>query len=194
MQGTGSRIRVVALTAVLGLSACTRSEEPDSPPVEALADETDPGPIGAVSPAHSFPALTDAERAELIRVLDLRPASDGSGLVDGTCERPAAFTPHLLDLSGDGVEEILVEFGNTCTSGGAGGSLAIFTGRGSGSLQPVLMLPGLLGEVLESRTGGWSDLQIGGPGFCFPVWTWSGTEYRHDRNEPQAPGGCDHVG
>ena len=31
---------------------------------------------------------------------------------------------------------------------------------------------------LDARgTGGWPDISVGGPGFCFPVERWDGKEY-----------------
>ena len=32
-------------------------------------------------------------------------------------------------------------------------------------------------------TAGWPDLEIGGPGFCFPVARWDGKEYKFNRWE-----------
>ena len=31
--------------------------------------------------------------------------------------------------------------------------------------------------------GGWPDIQLGGPGFCFPVYRWNGRAYALDRFE-----------
>jgi hypothetical protein len=31
--------------------------------------------------------------------------------------------------------------------------------------------------------GGWPDIQLGGPGFCFPIWRWSGKGYALNRFE-----------
>ena len=31
--------------------------------------------------------------------------------------------------------------------------------------------------------GGWPDIQMGGPGFCFPVWRWNGSAYALNRFE-----------
>jgi hypothetical protein len=31
--------------------------------------------------------------------------------------------------------------------------------------------------------GGWPDIEMGGPGFCFPVWRWNGKAYALNRFE-----------
>lgn len=138
-------------------------------------------------------APTPTELDEIVRFLDLAPAPDGEGWVDGACGMPATFEVQSADLNGDGTPELMVAFGNTCTSGGSGISAAVFVRNAGGGLRNVLLLPGIA-SVREQRTLGWADLEIGGPGFCVGVWGWNGTEYDHLRNEPLAPGGCNGVG
>ena len=36
---------------------------------------------------------------------------------------------------------------------------------------------GVLTFLDASGTGGWPDISVGGPGFCFPVERWDGKEY-----------------
>jgi hypothetical protein len=39
-------------------------------------------------------------------------------------------------------------------------------------------------EFLKVKgVGGWPDLSLGGPGFCFPVLRWNGKAYVHHRFE-----------
>jgi len=39
-------------------------------------------------------------------------------------------------------------------------------------------------DFLASKgAGGWPDIQLGGPGFCFPVWRWNGRDYALNRFE-----------
>jgi len=143
------------------------------------------GYASAGSDAGSDP---DAALRVVWEVLGLVAAVDGQ-IVDPYC---GAVTPeiHWMDLDGDGVDEVVVDYGNSCTSGGAGRSVAVF--RRGVDLVPrtVLHLPGLLVEVRPTTGSAFPELVIGGPGFCFGVWAWNGERYDHARNEPQAPGGC----
>jgi len=41
-----------------------------------------------------------------------------------------------------------------------------------------------IAEFLKTRgVGGWPDILVGGPGFCFPVERWNGKEYTLHRFE-----------
>ena len=40
---------------------------------------------------------------------------------------------------------------------------------------------GIPGFLPERSVGGWPDIEVGGPGFCFPVIRWNGEEYRFHR-------------
>ncbi len=77
---------------------------------------------------------------------------------------------------------------------GAESSVILFIRNAVGRYTAHLGFPGRGAVPLESRSHGYPDLLIGGPGFCFAVWRWDGTTYVHLRNDPQAPGGCDHIG
>ncbi|MEZ4416111.1 MAG: hypothetical protein R3E10_10150 [Gemmatimonadota bacterium] len=140
------------------------------------------------------PALSQEDRLGILRTLAVTTNAAGSALVDATCGQPLDHQVRTEDLNGDGAPEIVVDFGNTCVSGMAGTSVLVFVRDASGVLRPNLGLPGLIAEVLPTRSHGFADLLIGGPGFCFGVWRWDGATYAHDHNEPQAPGGCDGVG
>ncbi|MPS69534.1 MAG: hypothetical protein E2586_13675 [Novosphingobium sp.] len=83
----------------------------------------------------------------------------------------------LRDLNGDGRPEALVVADGTECFGAAGTGFQL--------LRPV---PGGW-KIMTDQTGvatflttrgadGYPDLEIGGPGFCFPVTRWIGTEYR----------------
>lgn len=133
--------------------------------------------------------LTEDEQLQIFSELGLAVAPDGAGFVDTVCRQPAGADVQFPDLNGDGVAEVLVVFGNTCTSGAAGASVQLFI-KQDGAYVGQLGFPGISADPLETRNMGYPDLVIGGPGFCFPVWRWNGTMYDYDRNEPQAEGGC----
>jgi hypothetical protein len=136
-------------------------------------------------------ALDQAQRVAIFRQLGLRVSDDGTGLVDDTCGQPATAEVQIRDLNGDKVDEVLITYGNSCLSGMAGSSVAVFIRDKADRYQSQLGFPGVLAEVRPAKGGGYPDLLIGGPGFCFPVWRWNGAAYAHAGDEPQQPGGCD---
>ena len=153
------------------------------------------GPAAADGPAVLFAKgkgkLTDAEQRQIVASLDLKLASDGKSFVDTVCGERADTTVEFRDMNGDGQDEVLVIFGNTCLSGMAGASVSLFIKDASGKYQQNLGFPGITADPKPEKSKGYPDLVIGGPGFCFPVYRWNGKAYEHLRNEPQEPGGCD---
>lgn len=135
--------------------------------------------------------VTPADQRAIFAVLDLKVAPDGKGFLDTLCEQPADATVELRDMNGDGKEEVLVVYGNTCTSGMAGASVILFIKNAAGKYEANLGFPGVTADPKPEKSQGYPDLLIGGPGFCFPVWRWDGKAYDFSRNEPQEPGGCD---
>jgi len=150
----------------------------------------DAGPPGV---ALLFPdgadAIDAAARTSIFSQLGLAVDSAGTGLLDTVCGQPATAAADVLDLNADGTPEVRVVFGNTCTSGIAGSSVALFIER-DGAYVMNLGFPAASADPMETSNEGWPDLLIGGPGFCWPVWRWNGTEYAYHRDEPQEPGGC----
>jgi hypothetical protein len=114
---------------------------------------------------------------------------DGRSFADPNCGNVDPETT-LVDLNGDGVFEVFIQWGNSCTSGGAGRSLSLFVSDTSGTYRPQLGFPALGWSVLRSEHREWPDLRFGGPGFCHPVWRWQQGEYAFQCNLPEEPGGC----
>jgi hypothetical protein len=116
-------------------------------------------------------------------------SNDGTSLVDPNCGdiEPNA---EVVDLNGDGSYEVFIEWGNSCLSGSTGRSLTLFVKDSSGSYRHQLGFPAFGYQPLERGADGFPDLQFGGPGFCFAVWEWTGTDYEFKCNQPQQAGGC----
>ncbi len=177
--------RVLAACAACLLAACS---QPAGPPAEP---PDPPGP--ALLFAGNNGDLSAAERGQVFGGIGLVVAPDGKSLVDGICGQPASASVEFRDMNADGKQEILVTFGNSCTSGHAGSTVVLFVRNREGNLQANLGFPAASADPLPDRNEGYPDLLIGGPGFCFGVWRWNGTTYDYLRNEPQMPGGCDHL-
>ena len=160
------------------LAACAESADPPGPALLFAAGRGD---------------LSAEERLQVFNRLGLDVTPDGKGLTDRACGQPAGASIEFRDMNSDGRQEVLVIFGNDCTSGMAASSALLLIRDAGGTLQPNLGFPAASADPLPESNQGYPDLLIGGPGFCFPVWRWNGKEYIGLRNDPQMPGGCDHV-
>jgi hypothetical protein len=160
------------------LAACAKPVDP-------------PGP--ALLFAEGRGDLSAEERLQVFNLLGLSVAPGGKGFIDQACGQPAGAIVEYRDMNADGRQEVLVIFGNDCTSGMAGSSALLLIRDAGGKLQPNLGFPAASADPLPEKNLGYPDLLIGGPGFCFPVWRWNGKEYIGLRSDPQMPGGCDHL-
>jgi hypothetical protein len=146
----------------------------------------------AIAFGDSGKALPAADQQAIASQLPLKAASQG--LVDTVCEEPAGSQASLRDLNGDGTPEVFLLYGNSCLSGFAGSTLALYVKDASGKYQMNLGFAAGGYDVLETKNAGYPDLKIGGPGFCSGVWRWNGKAYDFLRNQEEEPGGCDEVG
>jgi hypothetical protein len=137
-------------------------------------------------------SVTEVKELETL-FAELFPRSgDGARFEDPNCGdvEPAA---ELVDLDADGANEVFVQWGNACTSGMTGRSLSLFVKDDAERWRAELGFPAFGYRVLASRSGGYPDLELGGPGFCFEVWTRAAEGYEFKCNLPQEEGGCDGV-
>lgn len=139
-------------------------------------------------------AVSEADQRAIYEQFGYTVSADGAGLDVVDCGTIYVNAVEALDLNGDGVDEVFVDGGNTCTSGHAGSSVVLFIKDAEGRYAPHLGFPAFGWDVLETSNLGFPDLALGGPGFCRPVWRWDGATYQHERNEPTEPGGCDGIG
>jgi len=97
-----------------------------------------------------------------------------SGYVPGSIDM-------VKDLNGDGRLEAIISEGSTFCYGATEAGYAIVSKQANGTWRLVTKGSGVVTPLSTRGTGGWPDLEIGGPGFCFPVLRWSGTEYKLHR-------------
>jgi hypothetical protein len=89
----------------------------------------------------------------------------------------------VRDLNGDGRPEAVVTEGGTFCYGSAEAGFQLLSKQANGSWR-VMTGGGGIPEFLKTRgVGGWPDISVGGPGFCFPVDRWNGKEYALHRFE-----------
>lgn len=186
--GSPAARRLLVLAAFLGIVACNGEDRPQAVSEETL---TEPARAEALLFSDGTGGLSEADRSSIATALGWSVSDDRRTLVDETCGLPLRHEVSFPDLNGDGQSEVVVDFGNACTSGMAGTSVVLFVRDDLGRYRPSLSVPGLIAEIRPPGKLGFAGLLIGGPGFCFGVWRWTGERYEHVRNEPQAPGGCD---
>lgn len=92
------------------------------------------------------------------------------------CDQPVQPDTDAVDLNGDGQPEIFVQVGGSCY-GAAGAQLTLLIKNNLGYWQSNFGFPAGGYKLLGAKNKGYPDIEIGGSGFCFPVWRWDGNHY-----------------
>ena|SRR6187551_251220 len=110
--------------------------------------------------------------------------------VDGqwrACEDPgtASYSPgaieQVADLNGDGHPEAIISESSGFCYGMQGAGYALVSKQSDGAWKLITSGSGIPNPLQTKGAGGWPDLEIGGPGFCFAVERWNGSEYQLHR-------------
>ena len=94
----------------------------------------------------------------------------------GTPSYEAGKIDHYGDLNGDGRPDAIVTEGGTYCYGNTGTGFTLLTRVAAGQWIKLYQSQGVA-TILKSRANGWPEIQVGGPGFCFPVLRWTGKTY-----------------
>ncbi len=89
----------------------------------------------------------------------------------------------VRDINGDGLPEVVITEGGTECHGMTGQGYSLVSKQSNGNWKVVSGGTGIPTFLPGKGVGGWPDLEIGGPGFCFPVHRWNGQNYTFHRNE-----------
>ena len=118
----------------------------------------------------------------------------GFTAVDGKLTYPGCGdmqpSVELVDLNDDGSYEVFISYGNACYSGMTGRHLILFVKDESGRYRSHLGFPAYSYHPIARGPREYPDLELTGPGFCFPLWSWGPSGYAFACNRPQAPDGC----
>lgn len=87
----------------------------------------------------------------------------------------------VRDVNGDGQPEAVVTEGSTNCYGNTAAAYSLVSKQADGSWKLITEGTGMLQFLPTKGTGGWPDIEIGGPGFCFPVERWNGRKYALQR-------------
>lgn len=142
---------------------------------------------GASSPAVAASAQSPAARdAAIFRAAGFKQTRRGweSGCDDasaGASYGPGAIE-QVKDLNGDGrPDAVVIESGSYCY-GNTGQAFWLVSQQANGTWKLIYNETGIAEFLKTKGVGGWPDISIGGPGFCFPVVRWNGTAYAFNRN------------
>lgn len=102
------------------------------------------------------------------------------------CDDPSpSYTPGAIDdvrdLNGDGLPEAIISEGSTSCYGNTEAGYSLVSKQADGSWKLMAKGAGMITVLGTKGTGNWPDLEIGGPGFCFPVERWNGRQYVQHR-------------
>lgn len=113
----------------------------------------------------------------------------GKRWVTEGCDDPSSpsYSPGQVvdfkDLNGDGRPEAVLGEGGTFCYGNSGGGFWLLSQQAGGSWKLMVQSQGMPEFMGTKGKDGFPDIQIGGPGFCFPVLRWNGKEYKTQRWE-----------
>ncbi|MFT4075567.1 MAG: hypothetical protein QM647_08535 [Asticcacaulis sp.] len=95
------------------------------------------------------------------------------------------------DINGDGIADVVITDSGTFCYGMTGQGFSLLS-KASGKWQLIYTsegIPTFLPTKVKTP-GGWPDVMIGGPGFCFPVMRWNGKTYVQNRKQADSGGSC----
>lgn len=139
----------------------------------------------AAAPVLAQAALSTADRAAAFEAAGFKL----EGGQWSACGDPGSesYTPGEIetvrDLNGDGRPEAVIVEGSAACFGNAGTGYTIVSKQRDGKWKLITGSPGIPTFLATKGTGGWPDIEIGGPGFCFPVERWDGKEYVFNRHQ-----------
>lgn len=134
--------------------------------------------------AASVPA---AEQAAIFRAAGF--AKRGTAWKSANCDgaESESYSPGSIetyrDLNGDGRPEAVVIEGGAICYGMTGQHFWLLSKQANGSWKLMTEETAMPDFLATKGAGGWPDIQLGGPGFCFPVWRWNGRAYAPNRFE-----------
>jgi len=104
------------------------------------------------------------------------------------CDDPTAtYQPGAIqevrDINGDGLPEAVITEGGTFCYGNTGAGYNLVSMQADGHWKLITNGTGILIFLTTKGMDDWPDIQIGGPGFCFPVERWDGRAYVLNRYE-----------
>ena len=109
----------------------------------------------------------------------------GTKWKSGNCEglESESYSPGTIDdyrdINGDGRPDAVVTEGGAICYGMTGTHFWLLSKQASGAWKVMHHDTAMPDFLTTKGVGGWPDIQLGGPGFCFSVVRWNGEAYAH---------------
>lgn len=132
------------------------------------------GASGAFAIGASSSSISAADTRIIYKAVGL---TERAGKLFNVCDEIVQPELEVVDLNSDGQPEVFVTVPGSCQGGLAGAELSLLIKNSKGHWKLNLGFPAGGYKVLTTRNMGFPDIEIGGPGFCFPVWHWNGSQY-----------------
>lgn len=141
----------------------------------------------AAKAAVPAPAAAGGRDAAIFRAAGLKQTRRGW---ESGCDDPSAGAPYdagaieqVKDVNGDGRPEAIFTEGGSYCYGNTGTAFWLVSQQADGSWKLLYNEIGIAEFLAAKGAGGWPDVSVGGPGFCFPVVRWNGKAYVLNRWE-----------
>lgn len=131
--------------------------------------------VGAVMPVAAAPATDKAAAAAAVQSATNGTMKLGKGTrKDPDCGQ-VEYETEATDLNGDGQLEVLTKEYGSCF-GRAGVQMNLYIKAKTGQWKAQFGFPGEP-KILKAKSHGFPDIEVLGPGQCFPVWRYNGQQY-----------------
>ncbi|WEK47382.1 MAG: hypothetical protein P0Y56_03595 [Candidatus Andeanibacterium colombiense] len=145
--------------------------------------------LAAAAPGHAVDPPADSgfeiDDAAAFKAAGFKLIGDGwqsCGETDDPSYVPGQID-QIADLDGDGAPEAVISESSSACYGATGSSYAIVSSDKAGKWRLIDSGVGIPIFLATRGAGNWPDLEVGGPGLCFPVLRWNGTAYAPNRFE-----------
>lgn len=169
----------------IGMSKADANAKPETRPQTAAARPPVAKPVLIAAAAVAAPA--PADKLALFKAAGF--VQQHGQWRSANCDDPgtAAYSPGTIesfaDVNGDGNPEAVVTESSSYCYGNTGTAFWLVSKQADGKWALMAQDTGVLRFLKTKGSGGWPDIEIGGPGFCFPIMRWNGKSYVADRNE-----------
>lgn len=135
--------------------------------------------------AASPPVLSPADTAAAFKAAGFaRHGNQWQSCGDpGSASYSSGTIETVRDLNGDGRPEAVITEGSAYCFGMTGTAYTIVSKQADGKWKMITGNTGIASFLPSRGIDGWPDIEVGGPGFCFPVERWNGKEYRLHRHQ-----------
>ncbi len=130
----------------------------------------------AIAETHPLTRLTSDNSQVVAQATNGVLKSTKGKFFEASCNEEIAFDTEVIDLNKDGTPEVFTNYYGTCIGGAAGVQVDLYIKNNAGKWIAQFGFPGTY-SILKTRNKGYPDIEIGGPGSCFPIWRWNGAQY-----------------